>query len=298
MRKGLHLTLLAFAVATCLTSCLKDDVNSTIIYSSQDIPDINTYMPHKLLEMMGNSRLHYGDEPPRFYEAPILAAHYYFKDLKCTEALYPHEFYPNDSIPAIPHQGNIIGSYQFDFEDQIKGIISSSYSSICPQGASQYVELSRLDSTYNYLKHNTSYITNSLDCPSYFTGSFDESVFKHAYVIGKDSYFTIYYYDVAIKDFADNWVYGFNQFYPLCANIISGKLTKFTELVPNANDSTVNDTINKFRLEHFCWGKELMGYFGDTDPNFHIFFDNGKLPYPGVVYTIDNAGLPVDPNDD
>ena len=55
---------------TLLTSCLKDDPknNDTVYYGYQQIPNINEFMPQRLLQAFGDQYLYYGDEPPKIVD--------------------------------------------------------------------------------------------------------------------------------------------------------------------------------------------------------------------------------------
>ena len=67
MKRHLLHTVLFLAGMVMFTSCLKDDPknNATVYYGYQQIPNINEFMPQRLLEAFGNEYLNYGDEPPK-----------------------------------------------------------------------------------------------------------------------------------------------------------------------------------------------------------------------------------------
>ena len=67
MKKHLIKVLLILCGTLALSSCLKDDPenNPTVYYAYQYIPNINEFMPQRLLFALGNEHLHFGDEPPK-----------------------------------------------------------------------------------------------------------------------------------------------------------------------------------------------------------------------------------------
>lgn len=292
MKRHLFLSLITIALAGCFSSCLKDTPNSTIIYSSQQIPNINKFMPAPLIEKMGNARIHYGDEPPRF------SGLYNMDSL-----VYKEVEYENPLLPQHPYNvGNMVGNFTFEFYNQIKCIISSKYTNENPiinpiDGSifSKFTAMSNPDTTYRYFKDSFKPIATSPDKPIYFEGDkYNKEDFSHGFIIGSGAYFTIYYYDVDIRVYADNWPYSRNDFHRVTANIISGKLTKYNELTPNANDSTVMDTVSKYRIDNFCWGKEDMGYFKEGTA-IELLIASGGQPTPGDIAIIDNGGKPIYP---
>ena len=295
MKRHLFLTLLTIALVGCFSSCLKDDTDSTIIYGSQHIPDINKFMPHHLIEMMGSTRIHYGDEPPRF------SGHYHIDSL-----IYKQVRYENEALAQHPYnEGNLVGNFDFHFYDQVKGIISSKYTNINAiinpiDGTiySQFTAMSEPDSTYHYFKNSFRPIATSPDKPSYFADdTYDKEDFSHGFIIGSFPYFTIYYYDVTLQQYESNWPYSRNDFYRVTANIISGKLTQYNIVTPNPNDSTSMDTVSRYRIDNFCWGKEDMGYFKEGTA-IELLIANGGQPTPGDVAIIDNSNKPIYPSND
>ena len=284
MKRHLFLALLTTSLVCCFTSCLKDDTNSTIIYSSQEIPDINTFMPHRLIEKMGQNRIHYGDEPPKF------TAHFILDSLYMKEVDLYH---PNADTTSPYQEGNKAGmNYQVNYYDQIKSIIQTNYTKVndifnpfTHELFSQYYEISDPDSTYNLCKGSIRPIFTSPDRPSYFSNdSYNKNDFGRAYIIGSGNEFTIYYYDVVINKYNTNWPYQRNNFYPVLANIISGKLV---ETNPNVNDST--GATPRYIIKNFYWGKEIMGYF-NAGPSLDEIIANGGQPAPGDVVILNNYG--------
>lgn len=283
MKRHLFFTLLTMALAVSFSSCLKDEMkdSSTIIYGSQKIPNINKFMPSHLLQMMDSlSVIHYGDEPPRF------SGHYHIDEL-----IIKHVRWENDSVgPAHQnlHEGNIAyNNLDIYFYDQVKCIISSRYDNVCQFGSSSFTNMSNPDTTYHYFKDSFAPIANTPDKPSYFENNkYDKDDFSHAYIIGSGKLFTIFYYDVETKIYPQGM--NMNNFLKVSANIISGELKEFSEIVPNANDSTVTDTVSRYRIDNFTWGKEYMGYFRETSALERIISQGGQ-PRPGDVSINTNA---------
>lgn len=292
MKRHLFFTLLTMALAVSFSSCLKDEMkdSSTIIYGSQKIPNINKFMPSHLLQMMDSlSVIHYGDEPPRF------SGHYFTDTL-----VYKHVYYENPSIPAHSiNVGNLFSNNMNLFlNNQIKCIISFRYDNTCPFGNTYYINSSNPDSTYYYFKNSCKPIFTSPDKPSYFEGDkYEKDDFSHAFIIGSGSYFTIYFYDVELTEYSSDWPLSRNHFHRVTANIISGKLTQYAEIMPNANDSAVMDTVSRYRIDNFCWGKEDMGYFNESRA-LEILIASGGKPTPGDIAIIDNCGMPIYPIND
>ena len=291
MKRHLFLTLLTIALVFGFSSCLKDDTDSTIIYSSQHIPNINKFMPSKLVEMMG-PKIHYGDEPPRF------SGQYHIDSL-----IYKQVHYQDNSLNQHPYNvNNLAGNFDFYYYDQIKCIISTKFTNINSimnpiDGTvySQFTASSDPDTTYHYFKNSFSPIATSPDKPIYFEDDkYDKDDFSHAFIIGSNNYFTIYYYDVMLQAYEENWPYTRNDFKRVTANIITGKLTPYNVITPNPNDPTTMDTVEQFRIDHFCWGKEDMGYFREGTA-IQLLIANGGQPTPGDVAIIDNDDKPIYP---
>ena len=295
MNRHFSITLLSLVLVCGMTSCLKDDINSTIIYSSQVIPDINTYMPPRLIQLMGkDSLIHYGDEPPRF------SGLYTIKDI------ISKDWAEADSIPPgnyghIMSNHNIVGNYDFTFYDQVKGILQNKYSCIKsltnPTDTTiilaQYETKSNIDTAYYFLKDNLTPIKSCPDYPVFFSKEgFDPKLLQHAYIIGNQNEFTIFYYDVPIYEYDDQWIaFGFKQNKNLIvmANIISGELT---EITPNDNDTTSNNAgapQKRYRIDNFYWGVEAMGAIREDAETMapvpgdaQLRFNNNRPIYPTI----------------
>lgn len=268
MKRHLFRIFVGLFMVGSMTSCLKDDISSTIIYSSQAIPDINTYMPPRLIHLMGNDSLnviHYGDEPPRF------------SGLYHIDNIYSYRYKMSDSIPPgnyghIMNNHNIVGNYDFTFYDQVKGILMNKYQTFNPiinpvdsTVMASYETKSSIETAYNYLKDNLTPIESCPDFPTYFAREdFDPELLSHAYIIGSQNKFTIFYYDIPIYEYDEAWIahmaeWGLtiNNNLIVMANIISGTLT---EITPSVNDSTMSAAQTKqYRIDNFYWGVEAIG---------------------------------------
>lgn len=281
MKKTLTLTILALSIAACLTSCLKDD-KGTVLYSSQSIPDINTFMPARLLEMMGNENLHYGEEPPRMM-GTFLADTLYIIDTS----------FINHTITT--HSVNMgAQSYKAHFQlfEQKKGILKCNYTS--PRALYNFKcdELSRVDSTYAKFDESSAPILNSAYKPRYFeSGKLNLNDFDHAYLMGKDSLFTLYYYEALINDCDPSAPFTIPNYYPVVANIISGRLEK-AQIVQTDPVSQTVATVTVPCITNFHWGKQVMGYFKEGSA-LQQLIAFGRQPTPGDTWVLDNHGRPV-----
>ena len=278
MKRHLKLALLAIAVTGCLTSCLKDE-NTTVLYSSQQIPDINFFMPSSLLQVMGNENLHFGDEPPRisgtFYADRIVTRKASFIDTTMTT---------HNVIVGNPQ----VSSY-FHIHDQHKGILKCEYSA--PRPGTDVVELSRTDSTYAHMRNTAAPLIDSPYKPSYFDAPLNYDDFHQAYIMGKGNDFTIYYYETLINYVPPTSFVPVNNFYPLVANIISGTLDTRTVIVQDTVNHTT-DTVQEQIIKNFIWGKENMGYFSNN-PMLPLFIEQGFQPKPGDAWYNDNSSRDV-----
>ena len=100
-------------------------------------------------------------------------------------------------------------------------------------------------------------ILNDPLCPDYFQNrENDFNVFDYAYIIGHDSYFTIFYYDIRSYFKVENQPY--NIYKPWFANIISGRI----ETNPATNETTIKD---------FMWGVETVKYFEKEAINSMVY---------------------------
>ena len=271
MKKHLLHTVLFLAGMTIFTSCLKDDPknNETVYYGYQQIPNINEFMPQRLLEAFGNEYLNYGDEPPKIegsYEA--LALNLYKKVLGANSA-YMIEL------------GPLSYKAYFKITNQHKGIAQLEFKAPHgdpehPEYGGYFCEYSSNDSTFHYIKNDISRFTNDTIAPSYFkNGHHSNQDFQTIYIMGTDPYFTAYFYEIRSIS---------SRTQPLNAVIISGKMDKETtvvlDTVSHKADTIVNPVIKDLR-----WGIETMKYYkeGSTLAQLLRF---GYLPNSGDALVI------------
>lgn len=272
MKKHLLSTVLVLSSLVLLSSCLKDDPehNKTIYYAYQQIPNINEYMPQRLLEAFGDEHLYYGDEPPKI-EGKFLANGF--------------EFEKNVKIDTLwnPRTGILPATDYFVISNQHKGI--ATYSFQRPYYADTqmtyllFIEKSSIDSTCAFFDKNdkfTQFIEDSI-APSYFkSGHAKKDDFKNIYIMGQDPYFTAYYYE--IRDIS-------SKTEPLNAVIMSGKVAKeYTIQIDTATNIT--DTIVSTVIQDFRIGFETMVYYNKENILYPSLIANGSLPLPGNVWIL------------
>lgn len=278
MKKHLLRALLFTCGLLFLCSCLKDDPknNSTVYYGFQKIPNINEFMPQRLLQVMDSLHyLHYGNEPPK------MEGSYKASDLRLIvvkKGLYSHWM-----MAPTPQLGNQfvklyeqhIGIAKMQFWNE-KGTPN------IPQ--THFVETSSTDSTFYYVTANPEHFTNDSLAPYYFQNyDFNKEDFNTVYIMGDSPYFTIFYYEIR-HIFTTN-------FQPLNAVIISGKIDSETVIV---ND-TVNhktDTIVQPVIKDYVMGIETMKYYKEGT-SLNMILQAGGLATPGDVMIIRNDGVAV-----
>ena len=257
MKTRQALTLLLFSGLLFFSSCLKNDPsnhNTTLFYGHQDIPNINYYMPQALLDALSEKdSLFFGENPPGFYF-----------DSCC---------YSKDTTFVLAFMDSCFGKTGMTFKKNDESSSTSKTYEILNKKWKEYC----LD-------------TNTI-APIFFDTSFngsaalDPEVLRHAYIMGKDPYFTLYYYEVRIEQ---------HQYQPLNAVILSGECV-YTEypidtIQITVNDSTVVDSIVNRRIPHYLhkvqWGVETMKYF-PKDNSAQVALDAaleaGTQPQPGDV---------------
>ena len=276
MKKHLIRALLVLCGFALFTSCMKDDPanNVTVFYGHQHIPNINEYMPMPLLEAMGNSNLYFGDEPPRI------------------EGSYTADNTIATSVIRIPEshwmrpEGLIDGYRYYKFFEQHLGIANLSYLYYNYNTGGSSIDISEIersnnDSTVFLLKEYLDQFLSDTLKPVYFENEeVNTDVFKNVYIMGKDPYFTIYYYDIIHT----------HLFHPLKANIISGKIDKEV-IVETDTVSGVSDTIFRPVIKNFKWGVQTMTYFKGgqiLDMLLNPTTGNQTLPKPGDIIIIEN----------
>lgn len=279
----LRFSLLFFALATCLASCLKDE-GTAVDYSFQSIPDINTFMPHTLLTTMGDNNLHYGDEPPR------ISGTFFADSLRIVDTFFVNHSLSQHSVNIGPQ------SYKayFNLYEQHKGILKCDYSSPRNIYGYELIEFSREDSTYLKFGNSAYPLLNSAVKPDYFNSEkINLDNFQHAYMMGNDNYFTLYYYEVLVNYLDPTAPFSITNFYPVVANIISGKCNTRQVIEYDSLQSPI-DTITESYIEEFRWGKEVIGYFNDGS-SLQQIINLGRQPSPGDSWFLDNSGYPVYP---
>ena len=275
MKKHLFSTLILVCGLSFLSSCMKDnpEVNSTVFYGHQHIPNINEFMPQELLYVMDSlDCLHYGEEPPKIegsYTATNLSLILLKKSPNSHWMMTPTSQLGNQFVKFYEqHFG--ISQMQFWNEKGIPNI---------PQ--SHYVETSSTDSTIYYVHNNPEHFINDSIAPNYFKAKdFDQDDFNTVYIIGRDSYFTIFYYEV-------RHIYTTN-FQPLNAVIISGKIDSEAVITTDTIHNTT-DTIMQPIIKDYVMGIETMKYYKEGT-SLSLILQAGGLASPGDVMIIRNDG--------
>jgi hypothetical protein len=256
---------------------MKDDPenNETVFYGHQQIPNINEFMPRELLLVMDSLHcLHYGEEPPK------LEGSFKASDLR----LILVKKIPTSHWTMVPTSQ--LGIQFIKLFEQHFGISKMQFwnKKGTPENPPYYVETSSTDSTIYYVNRNPEHFINDILAPDYFKEkNFDENDFNTVYIIGKDSYFTIFYYEI-------RHIYMTN-FQPLNAVIISGKLDKENVVVTDTISHTT-DTVARPIIRDFVMGIETMKYYiGGTSLDMILQF--GGLATPGDLLIIKNDGIVI-----
>lgn len=278
MKKHLLRALLFTCGLLFLCSCLKDDPknNSTVYYGFQQIPNINEFMPQRLLQVMDSLHyLHYGNEPPK------MEGSYKASDLRLIVVKKgPYSHWMMAPTPQLGNQfvklyEQHIGIAKMQFWNE-KGTPN------IPQ--THFVETSSTDSTFYYVTANPEHFTHDSLAPYYFQNyEYNKEDFNTVYIMGESPYFTIFYYEIR-HIFTTN-------FQPLNAVIISGKVDSETVIV---ND-TVNhktDTIVQPVIKDYVMGIETMKYYKEGT-SLNMILQAGGLATPGDVMIIRNDGVAV-----
>lgn len=273
MKKHLYRTVLFLCGTLLLGSCLKNDPehNPTVYYAYQEIPNINEFMPQRLLYAFGNEHLHFGDEPPRIegcYVADDVWVTYVEK-VTSSHWLQP----ANNSIPNPQY---------FKFYEQHKGIAKMKFQS--PKGhVGQYdyfLEQSSTDDTHSFMSTNTSWFVDDTISPIYFKeGKLESRDFNTVYIMGQDPYFTVFFYE--IRDIKSKGS-------PLNAVIFSGKIDEEITVVSDTVSHTT-DTIVKPVIKDLRWGIQTMKY-GQESSSINQIINLGFLPTPGDLMMLRNDG--------
>ena len=282
MKPRCKITLFLCAGLLFLASCLKDDPESkptTIIYGYQNTPNINNFMPQELLEAFGGENLHFGESPDFGMFPPQLLDTVYADTMYIDEEIVDQEFY-------------------FEFINQYLGQAGMQYIKPIPE---YYTETSSTEKTFEFLSKDTTRLHLVPTMPSFFSDSttYTSDVFRQVYIMGYDSVFTAYYYEVLDTK---------EGYKPLNAVILSGVVIEeapaFTDTTITGHpyidpegvetDSIINDTtINhheatKAAIVGVRWGIETMTYLKPSDALTQQQ-ENGELPLPGdiVIMTCD-----------
>lgn len=271
MKKHLFKILLFICGPILFTSCLKDDPDSnpTVYYAYQQIPNINEFMPQRLLYAFGNEYLNFGDEPPKM------------------EGIFVADDIMIDTVSKVPSSTwmqtptSIPMTQYFEFYEQHKGIAKMRF--LAPHGQpgayDYYMERSSTQTTDSIMEiHKEAFVNDSIS-PIYFKeGKLTSDDFRTVYIMGEDPYFTVFYYDVRdIKSKAE----------PLNAVIFTGKLEKET-IVVNDTVNNTSQTIEKPVIKDLRWGIQTMKYCQETASISQIIHF-GFLPTPGDLMVIHNA---------
>lgn len=278
MKKHLLRALLFTCGLLFLSSCLKDDPanNATVYYGYQKIPNINEFMPQRLLQVMDSLHsLHYGNEPPKLegsYKASDLRLIVVKKGPNSHWMMAPTPQLGNQFLKLYEqHFG--IAKMQFWNEKGIPNI---------PQ--THYVETSSTDSTFYYVTANPEHFIHDTLAPMYFENNeFNKEDFNTVYIIGTSPYFTIFYYEVR-HIFTTN-------FQPLNAVIISGKVDTETVITQDTVNHTT-DTILQPVIKEYVMGIETMKYYKEGT-SLNMILQAGGLATPGDVMIIRNDGVAV-----
>lgn len=272
MKKHLFRTLILFCGLVLLSSCMKDDPknNETVYYAYQHIPNINEFMPQRLLQSMGSSNLYYGDEPPKM-EDLYIADNIFITDI----IKVPSSTWRNTPTPIPTPQ-------YFDFYEQHKGITKLHFR--YPKGTvgeyDYFLEKSETDTTDFLMKDRIQDFIDDTISPIYFKdGKLTEDDFRTVYIMGSDPYFTAYYYEIRdIKSKAE----------PLNAVVFSGRIDKEITVVTDTVNHTT-DTIEARVIKNLKWGIQTMKYL-NAGTSINQIIQLGYLPTPGDIMILKNEG--------
>lgn len=276
MKKHFLTTVLVISGLVMLSSCLKNDPesNKTVYYGYQQIPNINEYMPQRLLEAFGDEHLYYGDEPPKIAGKFLANGYEFEKNVKIDTLWEPR----TGILPAMDY---------FIIAEQHKGI--ATYDFKRPYFADPqmsyllFVEKSSIDSTCEFIDQNdrfTKFIEDTI-APSYFkSGYASKNDFRNIYIMGDDPYFTAYYYE--IRNIS-------SKTEPLNAVIMSGRVAKEITIQTDTVNH-VTDTIESVVIKDFRIGFETMLYYNKETILYPSLIANGSLPLPGNVWILKSLG--------
>ena len=245
--------------------------DSTIIYITQEIPDINKFMPDTLLKYMNKiGALHYGTEPPKIDGSFMADSVFVLKTIFMPQSTY------HNIVEGIPIGSN----YGLTFSGQVWSVMNSEYSRLLqPAPTMYYYEHSDDDSTYHILNANFNKFKEYEMTPQYFKdGNFNTDEFKNTYIIGNRPYFTMFFYQVLRNELPVSLPFTPKDFQPIIANIISGK---YNESADGHN-----------YISEFVWGRLCIGYIKTGDV-LNTAIAQGLQPYYGDAWICDNRNMPV-----
>ncbi len=260
MKKHKTSLLVLFWGLLTFSSCLKETPETTLFYGHQQIPNINEYMPMHLLEAMGNENLYFGDNPP------VIEGHFMSSSMN------------TDSVVLTPDSlwmtwtNAILTPQYFVFTDQHIGTAQMEF--LFPRQGF-YLERSSTENTYEILKEKAEHFADDSIAPSYFKAPFDTEVFRYAYIMGDNPFFTVYFYEV--RDH-------YQHFQPLNAVVMSGKMASETYIQTDTLGQPI-DTITRPYILNFKWGVESMAYFPENSQleNLNDDLSVGAQAYPGNI---------------
>lgn len=246
--------------------------DSSIIYITQEIPDINKFMPDTLLKYMNKQgALHYGTEPPKIDGLFMADTLFILKTILMPESHYHNSMAEGSLRP---------GKYGLTYQNQLWSVLNCEYSQLRQITSTQYYyECSTDDSTYHILHANFDKFKEYETTPSYFKDeNFNTDEFKNTYIIGKNPYFTMFFYQVIRNEIPVPLGLDPSNFQAIIANIVSGKYNK------DANGTEY--------ISEFFWGRQCIGYI-NTGIDLDKAIEQGFQPYYGDAWICNNSNMPV-----
>ena len=215
------------------------------------IPPIDEYMPERLLNIVDSLHiLHRGDEPP------TVMGHFKAESM----SIFLVNTVAESQYMGLESGSLLLDPRFFEFDGQGNDTLKIAFK--CPYLVTtdySFMERSDTDSTYFRIKDNLEHFIDDPIAPPYFKSSkFTTEDFRHAYIIGHDEWFTIYYYEIRN---VINAAFVMNS-HPMNAVLISGKM---------GTDADGNPVIDEF-----WYGMETMVYYG-TNVNLSHSPNSGDL---------------------
>lgn len=266
MKKSL---LILFLALFALVACKKAEQPNPEPAQSV-IPTIQEYMPTTLLDMM-SEYINHGDD----FTFPEGTQRFIINDMVCEQVHYVMPDLPIHPIIS----GSILGdslylSISSEGETVAEVQLAMVTHIINPENGTvytSYCNFSNPDSTVRNLQANPETLSQSQYVPAYLKSSdFKIEDLSKAYIIGSGDGFTIYYYDVQCVRYDANWPYSQNDYKPVIANIITGRL------ISNGIEMRVGD---------MHWGKECIGYISDSQ-YLTFLIENGNVVAPGDAWIL------------